>query len=272
MPSEINFAPDSRYCYTRELDLQCGFTLPESMSFSSPDMRRIGMFRFVVLQTIALIALLTAIGCTSPNARKPGKVEDPPKPAIGAAVKSTIDPELIPAENLAKRVALYKLALQEGDLSPFTAKAADVEKGNFPATVKKLNPSWWKIPWGTTSLKPLPYNDITVLENDVFPWMAPRLDSYDKENGWALFTIGYDPDLIRVYIANAHKNWIPEEREIYLKGKESDCVQVWCGKINGEWKILFQITCMETTDRPVPPISPRNPPAPPESATSTAQN
>jgi hypothetical protein len=235
-------------------------------------MRRIGMFRIVILQTIALIAILTAIGCSSLNPQKQAKTNEPTKQGSGEAAKSTIDPDLLPAEILAKRVVLYKLALQEGDLTPFMAKVEDVEKGNFPATVKQFSPLWWKTPWGKVSLKPLTANDLTAVENEVSALMATRLDKYEKENGWALFSVGYDPDLIRVYIANAHKNWIPEEREIYLKGKEPGCVQVWCGKINGEWKILAQITCMESTSRPEPPPSPSTPPAPPESATSAGQS
>jgi hypothetical protein len=242
------------------------------ISVSSSAIRRIGMHRSDILQTILLITFLAVAGCTSTNTQKPGKTAVPPKEGTGETAKSIVDPDLLPAENLAKRVVLYKLALQEGDLSPFTAKGADVEKGNFPAMVKQFNPKWWATPWGTTSLKPLPYNDMTLVETDVFPFMASRVDKYEKENGWALITVGYDPDLIRVYIANAHKNWIPEERDIYLKGKEPGCVQVWCGKINGEWKILAQISCMESTDRPVPPPSPAKPPAPPESATSAGQS
>ena len=173
------------------------------------------------------------------------------------AGKSTIDPDLLAAETLSKRVVLYKLAMQEGSLAPFTATVKDAANANFPAVTKQFLTSWWKMDWATTTLKPLPPNEITLLESAVFPTITIRVEQYDKPNGWVLLTLGYDPDQIRPYIAEAHKNWPQQQRDDYLIGQESDCSQVWCGKVNGEWKILAHITCMENMNRAMVARKPR---------------
>jgi hypothetical protein len=229
------------------------------------------MSRIISLLLFVFFAIFSSSGCTS-NAPKPEKPGTTGQSQGEGVAMSTIDPDLIPAETLAKRVVLYKLAMQEGDLAPFTVKPEDAAKGNYPAIVKQFNPAWWKIQWGTTSLKPLPYSEMTMLESTVFPLIASKMEQDEKASGWVLFTLGYDPNTLRQYIANAHKNWLPEERDIYLKGTEPDCLQVWGAKVNGEWKILAQITCLEDVARPTPPKSPDVPMPAPEPPTSTAQN
>jgi hypothetical protein len=72
-----------------------------------------------------------------------------------------------------------------------------------------------------------------------------------------MFTLGYDPEIIRVMIANAHSEWPFEERQIYLAGSLEGCVHVWCVRLAGEWKILaHKLPCGDEVDPPTPPEAP----------------
>jgi len=183
--------------------------------------------------------------------------QEPVEPREEPAATTLEHPEA--AEALAKRVVLYKLASQEGDLAPFTARPEALTDLAVPEIGKQLNEFWWTIDWSGTRLSPLPSTTITTLETEVFGQISPRLDESDDENGWILFTLGYDPSVIQLLIANEHTDWLPEQRELFLGGGvRMGCLQVWCVRISGEWKQLANMTCS-------PSVTPPTPPPPPES-------
>lgn len=210
--------------------------------------------RIVFLSLILIFSLgfICCASCTKPAKQEPGKIQ---KQAQAPEPHPATDEYFAPAENLAKRLVLYKLAMQEGDVAPFTARPEEVKDIKIPEIPKQVNSMWWKVEWGTTRLAPLPISEITMLESVVFPLIAVRMDDLDKDTGWCMFTLGYDPDDIKPHIAESHSNWLPEERELYLKGYDDGCLQVWCVKINAEWKLLANISCSDETERPIPPIT-----------------
>jgi hypothetical protein len=157
------------------------------------------------------------------------------------------------AINLAKRAVLYILAYQEGDLAMFTARPETVEDMNVPEIPRQMNGLWWEIAWGTARLQPLPPTVMSDLQTVVNDLIAARVEEADEENNWVLITVGYDPDLIKTLIANAHTEWPPEEREVYLAGMLDSCMQVWCVYTGGEWKILAHLSCPSDL---VPPRAP----------------
>jgi hypothetical protein len=219
------------------------------------------MRKSILFLLIIVTALIAVSGCIKLKSFQPVSGHNQQSQNVS---QNQDDDYFKPAELLAKRAVLYKLCTQEGDLAPFTAKADEIKSMNIPEVARQFNTSWWSISWGKVSLKPLPISDLTKIEADTFPLIAARLDDSQKENDWCLYTLSYDPDAIKVYIANAHSNWIPEERDFYLKGREQDCLQVWCARINGEWRILANLTCIGSVTPPekpavkTPPVSTAN--------------
>jgi hypothetical protein len=230
---------------------------------------------FAIVAVLAMVAVMAMIGCNPkpetgnpPAGQTGGSTSQTAGQTSGASRQNPDAEKYVGAERVAKRVVLYKLAAQEGDLAPFTARPEDVQAMNVPEIVKQFSPFWWSVEWPTTSLKPLPISELTLLETDVFPLIASRLDEADDTNGWCLFTFGYSSAEIRPIIADAHVDWSPEERDLYLKGTEPGCVQVWVGRVNDEWKILANITCTSDVTRPELPDSPGTQPI---SQNSTSQ-
>jgi hypothetical protein len=214
--------------------------------------------RISILSLIIVVALLAvSAGCT-PRSGQPATQGS--QKAAGGNQQAAGGDALAPAEKLAKRVVLYKLGVQEGDLAPFTAKPEEAAPTALPAVAKQINQAWWKTPWGTTRLASLAISDMSMLEDPVFPLIAVRLDDSDSQKTWCLYTLGYNPDDIRPYIANAHANWRPEERDLYLNGTESGCCQVWCVKVSGEWRIAANLTCIASVTPPTAPVPTKAPP------------
>jgi len=199
------------------------------------------MSRKAIFIAIALgVAVLAGCPGKTPKPTPPKEEISPPE----KAEPPTISEGFQATENLAKRAVLYKLAWQEGDLAPFTATWEEVRDMELPETPKKLVEGWWKIDWGTTRIAPIPLSEMTALEARAFPLMTATLVEKDEQRGWCMLKVSYDPDPIRQLIADAHTNWPPEEREMYLGGREeNDCLQVWCVKIQATWKILAQHYC-----------------------------
>lgn len=157
------------------------------------------------------------------------------------------------AETLAKRLVLYKLALQEGDLAPFTVLEDNIEEIPVPELARQINHLWWSYQWETTRLNPLPATEMSVLEGDVFPLISARIDEENVQDGWIRIVVGFDPYRLQEIVADAHDEWIPEEREIYMIVIEDGCFQVWCVKVNGEWKIAAHLNCTPDIIPPEPP-------------------
>lgn len=172
---------------------------------------------------------------------------------------SSEEPEQNPyqaAELLAKRLILYKLAFQEGDLAPSTALPETLEDRGFPEIPLQLNQLWWEIDWDGAHIAPLPALEITSLESEIFPYIAVRVDESDDEAGWVGLTLGYDASMIRFLIADAHSEWSIEMRESYMMTRERGCLHVWCGLVNGEWKLISHLPCFEDETSPSPPAIP----------------
>ena len=201
----------------------------------------------LLFATIFAVSALILAGC-------PAQETQTDVPDSNTEQTSAIDETQFQAAiNLAKRAVLYKLAYQEGDLAMFTARPETVEGMNVPEIPRQMNTHWWSIPWDTARLQPLPPTDMSELETVVNDLIAARIEEIDEENTWILITLGYDPDFIKVLIANAHTEWPPEEREPYLAGMLDSCLQVWCVQISGEWKVLAFLSC---TPDLVPPSAP----------------
>lgn len=220
---------------------------------------------------IIIVLFAAIIGC-GPRPVQTQSQNRNSEPSQGQNAAASSDDFLKPAENLAKRVSLYKIAWQEGDLTPFVARVEEVKDLNLPEAAKQFSEYWWRIDWTTTRLAPLPINELTALEPVTFPLITARLDEQDTQAGWCLYTLGYDPDAIRPYVADAHTNWTPEERELLLNGTEPGCLQVWLVRLGGEWKVLANITCISSIARPEPPRSAPESPNAGEPNTSGAQS
>ncbi|MCX6645155.1 MAG: hypothetical protein NTY09_02180 [bacterium] len=200
-----------------------------------------------------IIILLTLIGCNpDKNAADNGQGTHSATGDTGATAESDADPYQA-AELLAERLILYKLAFQEGDIAPFTALQENIVDKGFPEIPVQLNKLWWQIDWEGAHIAPLPALQISSLETAVFPYMAARVDESDENAGWVLMTIGYDSSMIRLLIADAHTEWPPEVRESFLMSHERGCLHVWCGLINGEWKLIAHLPCSEDETSPTPP-------------------
>ena len=204
----------------------------------------------ITILVIALIAAALSTACDL-DKKPPKKTETP----SGGGQGGEENPYLV-AEILAKRVVLYRLANQEGDLGVFTAMPDAVASFDVPVMAKQVNEIWWKIPWEGVRLAPLPSTEITALEPRVFPLIATSLVESDEKSGWALFSLGYDPTAIALIVADAHNEWTQEEREVFLGFRNEDCYQVWCVKVSGEWKILAHLPCQDNVSRPTPPEAP----------------
>ena len=215
--------------------------------------------RQIEFLSLSIIFAVILFGCTpKPPQTQPG-THNPPTSAGGG--EQVGEPDFFtPAEKLAKRVALYVIAGQEGDLTPYTAKPEEIQNLNVPEVTRQINSAFWRMDWSTTRLKPLLMNEITALEQPVFPLIALRLDESDKENGWCLYALGYDPTIIQLYVAAAHTDWTQDRRDFYLQGVEQGCRQVWCVRIQGEWRILAEISCIDTIVRLTPPVPTFPPP------------
>jgi len=202
-----------------------------------------------VVMILMLVSIL--VSCNQP-APPQDTGEGQPEQEIEAAIPDQYQA----ARAIAKRAVLYKLARQEGDLAPFTAVPESIEGREFPNIALQLNTMWWSIELETARLASLDLTEITGLEADVFPLIACEVIEEDVEAGWVLFALGYDPDVICVLIANAHEEWLPEVREIFLSGMLGNCLQIWCGKVSGEWKLLAHLPCTEEVEGPEPPQPP----------------
>ncbi len=200
------------------------------------------------------LTILFIMTCLTASCDIPQKSENE-EPVVEEETSSVSD-QLLAAETLAKRLVLYKLAFQEGDLAPFTAMPEALEEIEIPDMAKLLNDMWWTIEWETARLAPLPSTEITGLETVVFPLIASNLEISGDDDEWLLFSLGYDPDVIRTVIANAHSNWQPEQREVYLNNYSDDCLQVWCVNISGEWKLVSHLPCQPDVSSPTPPELP----------------
>jgi hypothetical protein len=199
-----------------------------------------------LLYLLLLPAVLLFIGCPDSNRQEQPKA---------APDEEEANPYL-PAETAAKRVALYRIAYQEGELAPFTAMTEALKGVQVPEVARSLNEMWWKVDWSGARLAPLESSRITALQPQAFPLIAARLEETNSEQGWCLYTLGFDADAIRVIVAEAHADWQPEERELYLAGTEPDCLQVWCVRLSGEWKILAHLPCPPSVSPPRFPESP----------------
>ncbi len=206
-----------------------------------------------VLLVIIFSTTLFLLGCPD------GKAEwrEPSQDSRSDGSESTDETEQpnpyeIP-EMLAKRVVLYRMAYQEGDLATFTAHPDSLEGLDIPAIARSLNGNWWNVDFGTAHFSPLPGQRITELELDFFQLIATRLDETGENEDWCLYTLGFDSDAVRLMIADAHDEWIPERRQVYLAGRERGCIQVWCVKTGIEWKVLAHLPCPSAIYEPDPP-------------------
>jgi len=219
--------------------------------------------------SLSIIFAVILLGCAPkpPQTQQiqPG-TRNPPTSAGGSEQVGGSD-FFTPAEKLAKRVVLYEVAGQEGDLTPYMAKPEEIQNLTVPEVTRQINSALWKMDWSTTRIRPLLMNEIDALEQPVFPLIAVRLDESDEENGWCLYTLGYDSTNIQRYVAAAHTDWTQDRRDFYLQGVEQGCRQVWCVRIQGEWKILAEISCLDTIVRPTPPV----PTSPPPGSRSAGQ-
>jgi hypothetical protein len=223
----------------------------------------IPMQAWKTLSIALLIAIVFALsGCPNNGAKAPNEgtataqngqtADQSPPPGQNAGTD-----QYLPAENLAKRVVVYKMAYQEGDLAPFTAGPSDLTDIEVPDIAKMLNQFWWDVNFDEASLAPLGSQAITQLERELSQYIAVRMDEADEQGGkWCLLSVGFDPEFFRYRVAEAHPEWTPEQREMMLSGTERGCAQVWCVHINGEWRILAHIDCPDETVRPTPPPSP----------------
>jgi len=208
------------------------------------------MRKFILLGLIGIFALIIFPSCKDRGGKDIiDKKEKPKNQEVGQA-----DDPLLVAENRAKRAVLYRLAHQEGDLAPYTATQKELQNSEVPEMAKKLNENWWTIDLSLAHLKPLDAASITAIEEKVFPLMAVRKEQ--EGDGWALFTVGYDPRPISEAIAKAHKDWTREELEIYLQTSDDGCLQVWCAMVEGEWKIVANLPCDRSLAPEPPEIAP----------------
>lgn len=208
--------------------------------------------------TLAALIILTCCFITACPETETGDIQDNETPVIQP--EESDDPALNSdfrlAETLTKRVVLYKVAAQEGNLAPFTAHPDTLEGLDISPNGMRFNRIWWGIDFDDISIAPLGAQTMTELEPVIFPYIAVRIDDAADDGSWVLLTAGYDSIGIRFPIADAHTEWIAERREIYLTRQEPECVQVWCVQINGEWKILGHVDCPSAID---PPDSPGRP-------------
>ncbi len=174
----------------------------------------------------------------------------------GTNGQTSLETQVSGAELLSKRLVLYKIASQEGDLAPFIARPESISAMGLPELAILMNEFWWDFDWEGARLQPLPSTKITELETEVFPLIATSIIEVDEENGWVKYSVGFDPLVLKAYVARAHSEWIPEEREVYLGHLFEDCFQVWCTQINGEWKIISHFSCEDDMSRPIPPDPP----------------
>ncbi|HDS30562.1 MAG TPA: hypothetical protein ENN67_05900 [Firmicutes bacterium] len=208
------------------------------------------------LISICLLCVVPGIaGCPSGDSSG----EQTGQPDTQIAPDSSIPEQFRPAENLARRVVVYSRAYQEGDLAPFFAHPDDIADSDVPHIAKLLNRYWWDVDFDSASLSPLGTQALTELEREISKYLSVRLDESGENDNWVLFTVGFDPVYIRAKVVEAHPEWSEEQRALMLTGTERGCVQVWCGFINGEWKILSHLDCPDEISRPTPPQSPNVP-------------
>jgi len=219
------------------------------------------MRKFLYFALVFLLA--TTYGCLG------GQSGDSGVDSGDSAEASAPDP-FQGAETLAKRAVVYKLAFQEGDLAAFTITPE--ETGNYTEITElsmalNFNEIWWEYEWEGMALEPLPSTVMARLETEVKPYISARIDASGENEEWVEYTLGYNPELVRLMIANAHTDWVPEERELFLGGSLPDCIQVWCVKVNGEWKLLTQVECMGDVTPPDAPPPPEIPEIVPDDET-----
>ena len=207
----------------------------------------------ILFLLISVLVILCVNSCVKPETQVTSEEEEP------GIAETTSEPEqeqFQTAAILARRLALYKEAVQEGDMAPFTVLPELLINSDVPRIAEDINELWWEMDWEGAHLAPLPPTEITALEAVIFPYIVARIDDFGDDNEWVLFTLGYDPDGLKYIIAEAHDEWIPEERDFYLGSRTKGCLQVWCGNFNGEWKIIAHIECLGDLSGPESPDIP----------------
>ena len=196
------------------------------------------------------LALLVSIGCfpsenTSDNGQETRETATEPVPEPEA------DPYQ-PAKLLAKRLVLYWFAYQERDVAPFTATPEALAGKDYPEVPLQINSLWWTIA-EDAHIAPLPALAMSSIEPEAFQYMVTEVVESDDDVGWVLLTVGYDASMIKLLISDAHEEWPMEVRESFLMRDDDGCLHVWCGLINGEWKLIAKLPCSPDEEAPTPP-------------------
>jgi len=214
----------------------------------------------IIFLTLISFLLIMLVSCVTGAGEKPA-----PVPSGEPASRDRDESPYIAPETLAKRLVLYKSALQENELASVTALPDSFSNLEVPELASMLNETWWSIDWEGAHLNPLSPAEITSLEGDVFPLINTGIEDQDEDNGWVLLVLSFDADLLKQVIAQAHDEWMPEQHTVFQGTYSDDCMQVWCIKIQGEWKILAHFDCepdVEVPDIAQPPadlFSPEEP-------------
>jgi len=206
------------------------------------------VFIFLIIFLISFV-LAGTMSCVKQGTKPPETSDQPVSVDQGESPYAA-------AEALAKRLVLYTLAVQENELASITAMPESYANVQVPELAKTLNEMWWSIDWPGAHLKPLEPAEITSLETTVFPLMTSAIEDKNDENGWVLIVLSFDSELIKRIVSQAHEEWEPDQQTLYLGSIMEDCMQVWCIKVKGEWKILAHFDCqpdVTAPERPEPP-------------------